>query len=452
MLLLHDAICALTTPPGVSGIAVVRLSGEGIFDIAAQCFRSKTPLADVPSHTIHYGTWRIGTEAVDTVTVAVFRAPASYTGDDTLEISCHGGYFVAQQILSSLCAGGARIAEPGEFTKRAFLNGKMDLTQVESVAEIIHAASTSGSQIAARQLTGSLKRSVEELRSRLIRTCSLLELELDFAHEDIEFTDRSEINTLLDDCLRFCHTVRQTYHATELIKNGFKIGLMGFPNAGKSTLFNMLVGRERAITNPTPGTTRDYLEDAFEVNGFRVLLYDTAGIRESDDAIEVAGINLSRTVLAQCHAIIIVNDISLSADHSDDLMRYATEHYPDSERLLVQNKADLIAGASAYSGSGILLSALRSEGREELLRRITACVMNSMQPSQQFLINQRQSSLFANVEDSIRRSQESIANGMSGEFVTLDIRRAIDALGQISGERYDEEILNSIFANFCIGK
>jgi tRNA modification GTPase len=272
----NDTICALVTPPGVGGLAVVRLSGPESFRIADQCFRGKQPLSEAGSHTIHYGRFVWEEELIDTVTAAVFRAPHSYTGEDTVEFGCHGGIVVSETIVEALIAAGARLAEPGEFTRRAFLNGKLDLVQVEAIADLIYAVSAPGARLAARQLVGGLTQRLRQLRQQLIETAALLELELDFAEEELEFVSRTELLSRLEQAQLWCQQLADSYRAAEILRSGFFVGCVGYPNAGKSSLFNALLQRRRAIVSPIPGTTRDYLEESFFLNGIPIRLVDTA--------------------------------------------------------------------------------------------------------------------------------------------------------------------------------
>ncbi|MCS6809427.1 MAG: tRNA uridine-5-carboxymethylaminomethyl(34) synthesis GTPase MnmE, partial [Bacteroidota bacterium] len=300
-MLVFDPICALATPPGAAGLAVIRLSGAGALAIADKCFRGKIPLSQAKTHTILYGVFEReqGHERVciDQVTASVYRAPHSYTGEDVVEFGCHGGVIVSADIIEGLIAAGARHAEPGEFTKRAFLNGKMDLTQVEAVSDLIHAVSRHGSRAAARQLMGGLTRQLEKLREDLIEICGLLELELDFSEEDIEFVDRSTLVNRLERARALCSDLAQSAYASEIIRSGYNVGIIGYPNAGKSSLLNALLGRKRAIVSDMPGTTRDYIDEVIHLQGVAVRFIDTAGFRSSSDMVEVEGIELALKLL-----------------------------------------------------------------------------------------------------------------------------------------------------------
>lgn len=336
-----DTICALATPPGVSGLAVIRLSGNDAFLIADKCFRGKKALADVASHTIHYGKFYDNDELLDTVTSSVFRAPHSYTGENTVEIGCHGGFVVSDEVTTALLRQGARYADPGEFTRRAFINGKLDLTQVEAVADLIHSVSSRGSHVAARQLIGGFAKTIQILRQSLLSVCALLELELDFSGEDIEFVDKNHLLSMLDEIILTCHQLSDTTAST-ILRNGFQIGLAGYPNAGKSTLFNSLLNKHRSIVSPIAGTTRDYIQDIITLNGIAITIYDTAGLRnDSKDSIELEGIALTHRLLDSSNLIFVINDLSLGEHYSHSLLNSLQVRYPHKKICLIQNKVDI---------------------------------------------------------------------------------------------------------------
>ncbi len=453
----NDTICALVTPPGIGGLAVVRVSGPEAFRIADQCFRGKQRLAEAPSHTIHYGRFVRGEELIDTVTASVFRAPRSYTGEDTVEFGCHGGIVLAEAIVETLLAAGARLAEPGEFTRRAFLNGKLDLVQVEAVADLIYAVSVPGARLAARQLVGGLTQRLRQLRQQLIEVAALLELELDFAEEDLEFVPRAELLERLEQARQWCQQLADSYRAAEVLRSGFFVGCVGYPNAGKSSLFNALLQRRRAIVSPLPGTTRDYLEESLFIHGIPIRLVDTAGMRQTEDLVELEGIALAEEVVRQCNVILLVNDVTCGVEHSVELLARLRERFPETLYAYVQNKIDLLDGVPQWSAEALQLpvfwvSALRGDGIEELRSWLAEQARRSSELGVDAFVNARQARVLSEVAAALQAAQQALRDGLSGEFVAADLRHAIQLLSELTGETWREEVLNTIFSRFCIGK
>ncbi len=449
MIKLGKTITALATPPGVSGMAVIRLSGEKSIEIIDKCFMGKTRIADCKSHTIHFGNIFHAGKLIDTVTVTVFKSPHSYTGEDVVEIGCHGGNVIYSLIIDALISLGAEIAEPGEFTRRAFINGKLDLAQVEAVADIIHSNSVPGAQTSARQLVGEFTCRMKNLRKSLMSAASLLELELDFADEGFEFVSKDSIIDQINDAINICRNLFSSFHSAEILREGFYVGIAGYPNSGKSTLFNSLLSKERAIVSHLPGTTRDYLEESLLINGIGVKLIDTAGIRESDDIIEIQGIALVESVLKQSDMILVINDASKGLHFSDNLFNELKAKYPNAHPLLIQNKIDLI---DAKTDDYISISAKHKIGIEELKSNIGESASNSVNRVTDVLINQRHSKLLKQVSEILENSIFEIRNGKENELIAIDIREASAKLGDITGDNWNEEVLNNIFAAFCIGK
>lgn len=453
----EDTICALATPPGIGGLAVVRLSGPEAFPIADRCFRGKQRLQEVPSHTIHYGRFFRGEELVDTVTASVFRAPHSYTGEDTVEFGCHGGMVVAETLVEALIEAGARLAGPGEFTRRAFLNGKLDLVQVEAIADLIYATSVPAARLAARQLVGGLTQRLRSLRQQLIEAAALLELELDFAEEELEFVPRQELLQRLQQAQRWCQELADSYRAAEILRSGFFVGCVGYPNAGKSSLFNALLQRRRAIVSPIPGTTRDYLEESFYVRGIPIRLVDTAGMRQTEDIVELEGIALAEQVVRQCNVILVVNDVSQGVEHSLGLLRELQQRFPEALYAYVQNKVDLLHDGVERVLEGIevpvfWVSALRGDGVETLREWLGEQAWRSSQVSVDALVNARQAQVLQEAAHALSAACRAMLEGLSGEFVAADLRHAVQLLSELTGDTWREEVLNTIFARFCIGK
>lgn len=441
-------IAALATAPGIAGLNVVRISGENAISIADKCFNGKSTLAEAKTHTIHYGKFVSDNTLIDTVTASVFKAPNSYTGEDTIEFGCHGGNIIAGQIVDALLEAGAVIPEPGEFTRTAFLNGKLDLTQVEAVADIIHSTSVAGALTSARQLIGEFTLRLKELRHGLIRTAGLLELELDFSEEDIELIDNSLVRERLIESQKYCNELADKFRASEVLRSGFIVAVAGFPNSGKSTLFNKILQKNRAIVSEIEGTTRDYIEEDILLGDIKVRLIDTAGLRETEDIIEIAGIKLVESVLEQSNLVIVLNDASRGVEQSDELYRTLKQKYPNSEFILVQNKCDLLDKQL----DGISISAKTGEGIEQITEKIKSAAKNSIDRINDVLINKRHADLLRRTSNEIQRGIDAIDANMQNEIIAIDIRNATNTLGEITGDRWNEEVLAEIFSGFCIGK
>ncbi len=442
-----STIVALATPPGIGGLAVIRISGEKSFEIVDKIFVGRTKISETPSHTIHYGKIIHNNEVVDTVTVSVFRKPNSYTGEDVVEISCHGGMIVANEIIDLCIENGAEIAKPGEFTRRAFINGKLDLSQVEAVADIIHSTTRLAAQTASRQLIGNFKKRLDEIIQNLMNIAGLLELELDFAEEEIELVEKHQIIEKLENVVQYCSSLAESHRSAEILRNGFYVGIAGFPNSGKSTLFNTLLQKHRAIVSPIPGTTRDYIEESLYIGDIHVRLVDTAGVRSSDDIIEVEGIRLVENVLQMSDLILVINDATKGIHHSDELAEGIRRKHPDREVIVVQNKVDLLQYDRVEG-----ISAKHNLGIENLKELIAAKAKVSFSREQDALINQRQAKLLAEAANILQNAIASIKSGFDNVAIAIDVRQAAEKLGEITGKKWSEDVLNQIFSNFCIGK
>lgn len=448
-----ETITALATPPGVAGLSVIRVSGNEAISIVSKSFRGKNDLNDAKSHTIHYGSFYHIDILLDNVTVSVFRNPNSYTGEDVVEIGCHGGVLLYQEILNTLIENGCRLAEPGEFTRRAFLNGKLDLTQVEAVADIIHSQSVPGVLTAARQLKGNFTERLKYFRDNLINLASLLELELDFVEEDLIFAQKEEIREKIGNAISSCKELTEAYKASEILRSGYYVGIAGYPNSGKSTLFNTLLQRERAITSHIPGTTRDYIEETLLLNGISVKLIDTAGLRDTEDIIELEGIRLVNSVIEQSNMILVINDITISPYNSDKLLNSLKKKYPEKIIFLINNKIDKVTdNLNATNFEAVYISAKKNVGIEQLKQRIEKAALESTERVLDILINQRHAVLLKRATDELQGALQAVNDNFENEFIAIDIRRAIKTLGEITGESWDDEILNNIFSKFCIGK
>jgi len=446
-----ETIAALATAPGTAGISVVRISGPDAITVADLYFKGKIKLSKAKTHTIHYGEFVHKGKLIDMVTASLFKSPNSYTGEDVVEISSHGSMIVVDEILHALTEEGARYALPGEFTKRAFINGKLDLMQVEAVADIIHSSSVKGVQTSARQLAGKFTLRLSELRQKLIDIASLLELELDFADEDIEFLDKDEVVARMVESRDYCQTLAASYKSAEILRSGFFVGIAGYPNSGKSTLFNMLLERDRAIVSEIPGTTRDYLEETIILNGISVRIIDTAGLRDTKDIIEIEGIKFVESVLEQSNLIIVLNDISQSEDYSAELMKQIERRFPEHETILVHNKIDK-AGGIGKKPDNIYISAKHGNGIEDLKEFLARHAKESTERIKDVMINQRHAALLGEVVSALDSAIEAGQNGLDNTVISIDVRRATKSLGEITGEIWSEEVLNNIFSRFCIGK
>jgi len=452
----RQTICAIATAYGSAGIAVVRVSGADAIRIVDSLFRGKHPLSEAATHTAHYGTicGRSSPDneqpILDTVVCTVFRAPHSFTGEDTVEISCHGSTFIQQELIRLLIDAGARMADRGEFTKRAFLNGRMDLAQAEAVADLIAASSAAEKDIALSQLRGGVSGKIAELREQLLTFTSLLELELDFAdHEELEFADRGQLTSLLDSATQTISNLIASFSAGNAIRQGVQVAIVGAPNAGKSTLLNALLGDERAIVSDIRGTTRDTIEDTMIIGGVQVRLTDTAGIQSTGDTIEQMGIERSRQAIRKAHIVIELLDCTdpQTVVSSDDLN-------PRQVHLVVHNKVDLQSSdcPTSPADNTIRISAKQGEIMP-LLSRLESEVARLTDRSDSVLIsNARHYHALCRAQTALQRVSEGLQNDLSGELIALDLHDALDALGEITGEVSSQEVLNTIFARFCIGK
>ena len=447
-----STIVAVSTPPGVGGIAVVRLSGADAIAIAERhCQVPKD------AHSVRFSTFRQDGEVVDEVVVTLFRAPHSYTGEDTVEIACHGSQYVQQTILLSLIASGARMAEAGEYTRRAFLNGRLDLSQAEAVADLIDSANAEQHRLAISQLRGGYAHELEELRQQLLELTALIELELDFSQEDVEFADRGRLTSLVATLDRRVSTLRQSFQWGNAIKRGIPVAIVGRPNAGKSSLFNALLHDNRAIVSNIAGTTRDTLEEPFVINGILFRMVDTAGLRHSDDPIEQEG--MQRAVNAAAHAdiVIYVHDATQPYRQVHDDLQELQESVSleDKHLLVVSNKMDLAEAIAPTPESGIALSAKEGAGMDTLTAAIVATARQGRERLQHpdvLLSNVRHYEALGNVAKALSQVAAGLSDGTPADLVAIDLRDALHHLGTITGQVTTDEVLGTIFSRFCIGK
>ncbi len=454
-----SVIAALATPPGEGAIAVIRVSGEHALEIADRVFRGSALLVSAAGYTVHHGHVVASGEAqVDEVLALVFRTPHSYTGEDAVEFHCHGGILVSQEVLRALFAAGARQAEPGEFTRRAFLNGRIDLSQAEAVADLIAARSGRARLQSLQQLEGKLGRRIGELRGALVELCSLLELELDFAEEGIDLVGKEEIRRRIEDVDGTIGSMMKTYEGGRIAREGVLVVLAGRPNAGKSSLFNALLGEDRTIVTPHPGTTRDTVEESLIIDGLLFRLVDTAGLRRATDPIEAEGVDRTRHQVRYADIVLLVEDACESV-HEEEIENALLGLLENQKLILVFNKIDLLprdffqpprlAGGSAHV---ISVSARTGKGLAELKELLEKTVSQAGIDSSESVVvtNKRHVDAMQAARESLKMALEGISR--SNEFIALDIREAVGRLSEITGEVTTEDVLNSIFSRFCVGK
>lgn len=449
-----DTIVAIATAPGIGAIAVIRLSGAQAIAITSKLFPSRD-LAAQPGHTLHFGALHFGGKIIDEVVVSLYHAPRSYTGEEVVEISCHGSPYIQAQIVEACVASGARMAKPGEFTQRAFLNGKLDLTQAESVADLIASNTAASHQTAIQQMRGGFSRELQALREQLIRFSALIELELDFSQEDVEFADRSALYQLVEAALLEVAQLVRSFKAGNVIKNGVNTAIIGRPNAGKSTLLNTLLNENRAIVSDIAGTTRDTIEEVLNIGGILFRLIDTAGIRESSDLIESIGVAKSLEKMREAGIVIYLFDVAelSAAELQAQVDSFEAEGI---SYLLVGNKVDLFANAESKFSSipGILFISAKDHSRVDALKeRLVAAVMGGTVNTENTIItNVRHYTALQEVYSSLQDVKRGMGEGLPGDLLALDIRRALFYLADIAGEVSNEDRLDYIFSKFCIGK
>ncbi len=443
-----DTIAAIATARGKAALAIVRVSGAQAIEVAARCFQG-ADLSKVYSHTLHVGLWSAPDgDALDQVVCSVFRAPRSFTGEDMVEVSCHGGDYVVTLVLQSLLAAGARLAAPGEFTQRAFLNGKLDLVQAEAVADLIHASSSRAHRASVDSLRGRYSKTIDELRMALLDVCALAELEIDFSDEDVQFADRRALRSLLHNTQRLLTHALASYALGELVREGVRVVIAGRPNAGKSTLLNALLGEDRAIVSDTPGTTRDTVAADKEIGGLLFRFIDTAGLHDAVDLIEAEGVRRSREAIVKADLVLYVYDLSVGLAESEHTFLASINH---ANVLVVGNKADLAGGAQ-----GLAISALKALGDasalEALRAAVVAAVVDQDADTVRLVTSQRHHAHLRAASDAVARALAALDQGMPVDLFTMDLRAALNELGCITGAVTNEDVLGAIFSRFCIGK
>ena len=459
----NETICAISTAPGVGGIAVIRISGPeaiAICDRLFQARRAGKTLSAQPAYSLTYGTLAADGETIDDVMMALFRAPHSFTGEDTVEITCHGSTYIQQRVLRALVATGCRLAKPGEFTQRAFMNGKMDLSQAEAVADLIASTSAGQHRLAMSQMRGGFSRELKALREQLLHITSLMELELDFAdHEELEFADRTELKALASRIETVIARLAGSFKVGNAIKNGIPVAIIGETNAGKSTLLNALLNEEKAIVSDIHGTTRDVIEDTIYISGLQFRFIDTAGIRDTHDAIESLGIERTFQKLEQAEIVLWVIDQAEAAQQVAQLSGKILPLCRDKWLILVLNKSDIARGADIPLDGfpertrTIAISAKHKEGIDQLeTLLVEAAQIPSVSRDDVIVSNVRHYEALTHALDAIRRVREGLDDGLSGDFISQDLRECLFHLSDIVGEVTTDEVLGNIFRHFCVGK
>jgi len=462
----QTTICALSTAPGVGAIAVIRVSGPSAFDVVARI--SGKQLSEHPSHTSHFARIRKSDgKIVDEVVLTGFYEGKSFTGEETVEIACHGSNFIQQEILQLLLANGCVLAQPGEFTMRAFLNGRMDLSQAEAVADLIAAESSRSHEVAMNQMRGTFSSELRDLREKLIHFASLVELELDFAEEDVEFADRTELLALVTEVLNYVVRLISSFELGNVLKNGVPVAIIGAPNTGKSTLLNQLLGEDRAIVSNIAGTTRDVIEETMNIGGILFRLIDTAGIREHAEAIEALGIERSLEKIKQAKIVLMLSDFSANASESEGHLSmdatttgmWADEQaklYPTKHFVVLGNKLDLRNSEQSnwnFETPMIPISAKTGLGIEELKAWLVDKTLGSFDTQNDTIVtNARHVDALNKTRDSLEKAKYGLETNVTGDFVAMDIRQAMFELGTITADISTEDLLGNIFSKFCIGK
>ncbi len=460
----QDTIVALATPSGSGAIAVIRLSGNDAISIADSCFKSVTSkkrLIDQSTHTIHLGHVIDGERELDEVLVSVFKNPNSYTGEDVIEMSCHGSPFIQQEIIQLFLRKGCRMANAGEFTLRAFLNGKLDLSQAEAVADLIASDNEASHQIAMQQMRGGFSSEIAKLREELLNFASLIELELDFAEEDVEFADRSQFKALVERITFVLKRLIDSFAVGNVIKNGIPVAIVGEPNVGKSTLLNALLNEERAIVSEIAGTTRDTIEDEISIGGIGFRFIDTAGIRETKDVVETIGIQKTFEKIEQAQVVIYLFDSSKMISELSSVqveIEKINNKYPQKPLLIIANKIDQLddiqlAKLQSEIDGIKLLSAKSGFGVEDLTNSLLDLISTgALRNNETIVTNTRHYDALLKAFEEVQKVNHGLETGLSGDLLAIDIRQALYHFGEITGEITNDDLLGNIFANFCIGK
>jgi len=458
----QDTICAIATAPGNGAIAVIRLSGAESFRITEKIFKAKKKnlsLSQQKGYQIVFGDILDQEEWIDEVLVSIFKAPHSYTGEDSIEISCHGSQYIQEEILRLLLQNGARLANAGEFTQRAFINGKMDLAQAEGVADLIAGESKAMHQLASTQIKGGFSKELEKLRNEMLQFISLIELELDFSEEDVTFADRTQLKKVLGKINKILSPLVQSFKYGNAIKNGINVAIIGKPNVGKSTLLNQILQEEKAIVSTQAGTTRDIIEDTLSIDGFLFRFIDTAGLRETEDAIEKIGIEKAYQKISKAKIILLLVDARDDLNEIQKQYEEIRQHINEQTLMLLLNKTDLAKTLSikeiqdSIKDAEILaISAKSSADIHKLEQKLLDIIQKEKNNSNIIISNIRHYEALKNAEEAIERVKNNLSSEIPTDLLAMDLREAIRFVGEITGNISDNEILGNIFKNFCIGK
>ena len=461
---MSGVICAISTPPGMGAIAIIRLSGEGSISLADRVFTSPSgkKLTEAAAYKAHFGQIVAGDELLDEVLVTVFRAPHSFTGEESVEISCHGSVYIQQRIMELLLGEGARMAQPGEFTRRAFRSGKFDLSQAEAVADLIASSSRTSHRVAMNQMRGGFARKLSLLRDKLLQFVSLIELELDFSEEDVEFANRDKLHELTHEIEEEIQTLADSFRLGNAIKGGIPVAIIGETNVGKSTLLNLLLNEEKAIVSDIHGTTRDVIEDTMNIGGVMFRFIDTAGIRQTTDVIESLGIERTFRKMEQASIVLWMIDMTTPREQIESLAASILPTLQDKQVIVLFNKADLVSDdirgnfETLFPGleaSRLFISAkqhLHTDRLQELL--VKAAAIPSIGEDDVIVTNLRHYESLKSALEAIGRVKEGLEIGITHDFLSQDIRECMFYLGEITGQISTDEILGNIFSKFCIGK
>ena len=445
-----DNICAISTPQGIGGVALIRISGNKAIEIVQSIFSKE--INNEAGYSIHFGSIFENKNEIDQVLVTIFRNPHSFTGEDTVEITCHGSLFIQHKIIELLINNGARIAKAGEFSQRAFLNGKMDLSQTEAIADLIHSSSAAAHNIAMNQMKGGFSNELKSLREKLISFASLVELELDFAEEDVEFADRKQLNELVEKLVCHVNQLKNSFKYGNAIKNGVETVIVGRPNSGKSTLLNSLLNEDRALVSNIPGTTRDTIEEIININGVEFRLIDTAGVRDATDNIEKMGVERTIQKIKTSSILIYLYDAQKTKKEEvqKDIEVLNQKEIP---ALIIANKIDLLNSDNDIQKNHIKLSAKEEKDAQILKNEIHQLFLEQKVDEQGVVIsNLRHFEALEMASIELQKVKEGLENKLSGDFLAMDIRQVLFHIGSITGDISSDELLGNIFTNFCIGK
>lgn len=457
---MKDTICAISTPPGLGAIAMIRAAGEQAFDITGKLFRPELHFQDVKPQIAKFAELYDGEQLVDQVVVIKYAAPHSYTGDDMVEISCHGSIYIQKKILELLIENGCRMAEPGEFTQRAFMNGKLDLPQAEAIADLIDSQSETTHKLAINQLKGSFSNKIQELREQFVQLASLMELELDFSEEDVEFANRDEFHKLLDSLEVEIQKLIRAFKIGNVLKTGIPVAIVGQPNVGKSTLLNTLLQHDRAIVSHIAGTTRDTIEDTFNLNGTLFRFIDTAGIRQSDDELESIGIERTYQAIREASIILYMVDITRTTleEIQTELKDFQENiDFSDKQVIIIANKIDQLDSLPTHYKEWHnldihFISAKRKVNINEIEDELNNFVEQHKIQDLTLLTNERHYALLCSIEDSILKIRQGLQDEIPTDLIAEDVRAALHDLGCLTGTISTDDILNTVFGKFCIGK